>query len=48
MGYPKYSWIGNQIKKEDMKKMVQIREKTGKPLTKIVSEAVTKYVEQKK
>lgn len=42
--YRKYTWIGNQVTKEDMTRLYQIKEKTGKPITQQVAEAVSEYV----
>lgn len=45
--YPKYSWIGNRLRDDQMEKMVKIREKTKKPLTIIVREALDEYLKKR-
>ena len=45
--YPKYSWVGNRITDRQMARMVKIREKTKKPLTIIVREALDEYLKRR-
>ncbi len=47
MGYRKYTWIGNKIDDADMKKLYQIKQKTKKPITILIREAVKEYLEKK-
>lgn len=44
MGYRKYSWIGSKISDDDMEKLHSIKEKTKKPITKMVAEAIKEYL----
>lgn len=44
MGYVKYAWIGSQITKETMAKLYQCKQKTKKPITRLVAEAVEQYI----
>lgn len=45
MRYPKYTWVGNRIDDEDMRKLFQLKQITGKPITQLVAEAVSQFVE---
>jgi hypothetical protein len=38
MGYP---WPGSKLTREDMIKLTELRNRTGKPITKLLHEAVT-------
>ncbi len=44
MGYRKYAWIGNKIDDKDMNSLYQIKERTKRPITELVAEAVKEYV----
>lgn len=44
MGNKKYAWVGNQIADSDMSKLYKEKEKTSKPITEMVAEAVKEYV----
>mgnify|MGYP001234839712 CR=1 FL=1 len=44
--YPKYTWVGNRIAKEDMERLYHMKQATRKPITMLVSEAVKAYVAQ--
>lgn len=44
MGYCKYAWIGSQITEETMAKLYQRKLKTKKPITRLVAEAVERYI----
>lgn len=41
--YRKYTWIGNRLSEKDMQKLYRLKEKTGKPITMLVAEAVGIY-----
>jgi hypothetical protein len=41
---PKYNWVGNRIKEEDMAKLHQLKQETKKPITFMVAEAVSEYL----
>ncbi len=43
--YRKYTWASNKIEDEDMSKLYQLKQKTGKPITILVKEAVKEYIE---
>jgi hypothetical protein len=45
--YKKYTWVGNRISDEDMAKLYQLKEKTKKPITLMVAEAVSLYLKKK-
>jgi len=44
MNYPKYTWVGNRIDPEDMKKMHKVKKSKKIPITQQVAEAVSLYV----
>lgn len=46
--YPKYTWVGNKIADKDMRELYRIKQITKKPITQQVSEAVSKYIVDKK
>ncbi len=48
MKYKKYSWIGNKVKTEDMYELYMNKQKTKKPITVQVAEAVKDYVNKLK
>lgn len=47
MKYPKYTWIGNKLTKEQVAAMYQIKQETKLPMTEQVKEAVSLYLKQK-
>jgi predicted DNA-binding protein len=40
----KYTWAANRITEEDMEKLYRLKKITGKPITLLVSEAVSNYL----
>ena len=44
MSYPKYAWIGNRISEENMASLYRLKQQTKKPITVLVSEAVSRYL----
>ena len=46
MSYPRYTWVGNRISEEDMKKLYEIKKATRKPITRMVAEAVSIYLKR--
>lgn len=44
MSYPRYPWIGNRISEEDMFLLYRLKQQTRKPITVLVSEAVSQYL----
>ena len=42
--YRKYTWVGNQISEEDMASLHALKQKTRKPITVMVAEAVSQYL----
>jgi hypothetical protein len=46
MSYPRYTWVGNKISEEDMAALYQRKKATKKPITAMVAEAVSKYVNE--
>lgn len=47
MKYPKYTWIGNKLTKEQVAAMYQIKQETKLPMIEQVKEAVSLYLKQK-
>ncbi|MDO8727080.1 MAG: hypothetical protein Q7J35_13510 [Candidatus Methanoperedens sp.] len=47
MSYPKYGWVGNRIAEEDMASLYRMKIKTRLPITAMVAEAVSQYLESK-
>ena len=47
MSYPKYAWLANKVTKQQMSQLVRIRDKSGKPLTQILKEAVDGYLKKR-
>ena len=43
----KYTWAANRISEEDMKKLYRLKKITGKPITLLVSEAVSEYLRKR-
>ena len=46
MSYPRYTWVGNKISEEDMAAMYRMKLKSRKPITAMVAEAVSQYVNE--
>ena len=44
MSYPKYQWVGNRISKTDMSALYRLKQETKKPITVLVSEAVSQFL----
>ena len=44
MGYKKYVWVGNRISEESMAKLYRCKQKTLRPITRLVAEAVDLYL----
>lgn len=42
--YPKYTWVGNRISKEDMARLYEMKKALKKPITQMVSDAVIIYL----
>lgn len=42
--YPKYTWVGNRISAEDMTRLYLLKQKTKKPITLLVADAVKAYI----
>jgi predicted DNA-binding protein len=40
----KYTWAANRISEKDMEKLYRLKKITGKPITLLVSEAVSEYL----
>jgi len=47
MSYPRYSWVGNRIAEADMAALYRMKMKTRRPITSIVAEAVSQYLQSK-
>jgi hypothetical protein len=45
--YPKYTWVGNKLSKEQMSALYKIKQQDKKPITIQVAEAVSLYLKQK-
>jgi hypothetical protein len=45
-GYRKYAWVGNQISADDMARLYRMKQKTKRPITTLVAEAVSRYVKE--
>lgn len=43
--YIKYTWIGNRITEEQMSKLYHIKQEQKKPITELVKEAVSLYLQ---
>jgi hypothetical protein len=48
VGFKKYNWIGNKIDAADMSSLYQIKQKTKRPITELVAEAVKEYISKYK
>lgn len=46
MNYRKYTWIGNQITEDDMKKLYHMKKAKGMPITRLVSLAVREFIQR--
>jgi hypothetical protein len=46
MSYPKYTWVGNRISEEDMKRLYELKKANRKPITRMVVEAVKIYLDR--
>ncbi len=44
--YPKYAWVGNQISDTDMACLYRMKQKTKRPITSLVAEAVSRYIKE--
>ena len=47
MSYPKYGWIGNKISESDMTALYRMKTKTRLPITAMVAEAVSQYLQSR-
>jgi hypothetical protein len=47
MSYPKYGWVGNRIAEADMAALYRMKTKTRRPITAMVAEAVSQYLQEK-
>lgn len=45
MSYPRYGWVGNRIAEADMASLYRMKTKTRKPITALVAEAVSEYLQ---
>ena len=43
-GYRKFTWVGNRIADKDMASLYLLKQKTRKPITLLVAEAVSQYL----
>lgn len=43
-GYTRFGWVGNSISDDHMAVMYRIKERTKKPISKQVAEAVARYI----
>jgi hypothetical protein len=48
MGYTKYAWIGNRISEDDMAELYRMKLRTHRPITALVAEAVSSYLQSHK
>ena len=44
--YKKFTWVGNQISDEDMRKLYQIKKSLNIPITKLVAVAVKEFIKR--
>ena len=42
--YVKYTWVGNKITSDNMTKLYHLKTATKKPITVLVSEAISEYL----
>ncbi len=47
MSLPKYAWVGNRILDSDMAALYRMKKQTRKPITQLVAEAVSMYLDAK-
>ncbi len=47
MSYPKYGWVGNRIAESDMSALYRMKMETRQPITAMVAEAVSQYLQSK-
>ena len=47
MSYPKYGWVGNRIAESDMAALYRMKTKTRQPITAMVAEAVSQYLQSR-
>lgn len=47
MNYKKFTWIGNKVSDEDMKKLYRLKQETRKPITSMVAEAIGEYLSRR-
>jgi len=47
MSCPKYGWVGNRIAESDMASLYRMKMKTRRPITAMVAEAVSQYLQSK-
>ena len=47
MSYPRYTWVGNRIAESDMASLYRMKMKTRQPITALVAEAVSQYLQSK-
>jgi len=48
MGYTKYTWVGNRISDADMADLYRMKLRTHRPITALVAEAVSRYLQSHK
>ncbi len=48
MGYTKYAWVGNRISDENMADLYKMKLRTHRPITALVAEAVSRYLQSHK
>lgn len=46
MSFAKYSWAANRIADNDMAALHRMKTDTGRPITRLVAEAVSAYVKK--
>jgi len=46
--YVKYTWVGNKITSDNMTKLYHLKTATKKPITVLVSEAISEYLVKRK
>lgn len=47
MSRPKYAWVGNRITDSDMQSLYKLKLQNKRPITTMVAEAVSQYLESK-
>jgi hypothetical protein len=48
MGYTKYAWVGSRISEDDMADLYRMKLRTRRPITALVAEAVSSYLQSHK